>query len=100
MLINKSFSISGMHCTSCSNIIERELKKVSGVTKASVNFAVEKAIVIFDPQTTSIEDLIKPIEQYFKAGFTQIYLHSTSPNELEFVQKFCNKVLPYFKDSK
>lgn len=46
---------------------------------------------------TSIEDLIKPIEEYFKAGFTQVYLHSTSPDELEFVHEFCNKVLPYFK---
>ena len=49
---------------------------------------------------TSIDDLIKPIEEYFKKGFTQVYLHSTSPNELEFVQKFCNKVLPYFNDGK
>jgi coenzyme F420-dependent glucose-6-phosphate dehydrogenase len=49
---------------------------------------------------TSIDDLFKPIEEYFKAGFTQVYLHSTSPNELEFVQKFCNKVLPYFNDGK
>ena len=49
---------------------------------------------------TSIEDLFKPIEEYFKVGFTQVYLHSTSPNELEFVQKFCNKVLPYFNDGK
>jgi coenzyme F420-dependent glucose-6-phosphate dehydrogenase len=49
---------------------------------------------------TSIDDLIKPIEEYFKEGFTQVYLHSTSPNELEFVQKFCNKVLPYFNDGK
>lgn len=49
---------------------------------------------------TSIDDLFKPIEEYFKAGFTQVYLHSTSPNELEFVQKFCSKVLPYFSDSK
>ena len=45
---------------------------------------------------TSIEDLIKPIEEYFKSGFTQIYLHSTSPNELDFVHEFCKKVLPYF----
>ena len=45
---------------------------------------------------TSIEDLIKPLDEYFKAGFTQIYLHSTSPNELDFVQEFCKKVLPYF----
>jgi len=49
---------------------------------------------------TSIEDLIKPLEEFFNAGFTQIYLHSTSPDEIEFVQKFCTKVLPYFKDDK
>ena len=36
---------------------------------------------------TSIYDLIKPLEEYFKAGFTQIYLHSTSPDEMDFVQK-------------
>ncbi|HYP42781.1 MAG TPA: hypothetical protein VEQ18_02050, partial [Candidatus Nitrosocosmicus sp.] len=47
---------------------------------------------------TSIEDLIKPLEDHFKAGFTQIYLHSTSPNEMDFVHKFCSKVLPYFKE--
>ena len=47
---------------------------------------------------TSIYDLIKPLEEYFKAGFTQIYLHSTSPDEMDFVQKFCTKLLPYFKD--
>jgi hypothetical protein len=49
---------------------------------------------------TSIDDLFKPLEEYFKVGFTQVYLHSTSPNELEFVQKFCSKVLPYFNDGK
>ncbi len=47
---------------------------------------------------TSVEDLIKPLEEYFKTGFTQIYIHSTSPDEQEFVHKFCNKVLPYFKN--
>ncbi len=47
---------------------------------------------------TSIEDLIKPLEDYFAAGFTQVYLHSTSPDEMEFVQKFCSKVLPHFGD--
>lgn len=47
---------------------------------------------------TSIYDLIKPLEEYFNAGFTQIYLHSTSPDEMDFVQKFCTVVLPYFKD--
>ncbi|MDF0682327.1 MAG: LLM class flavin-dependent oxidoreductase, partial [Candidatus Nitrosocosmicus sp.] len=49
---------------------------------------------------TSVEDLIKPLEEYFKCGFTQIYLHSTSPDELDFVQQFCKKVLPHFNEEK
>ncbi len=47
---------------------------------------------------TSVEDLIKPLEGYFNSGFTQIYLHSTSPDELDFVQQFCKKVLPHFRE--
>jgi coenzyme F420-dependent glucose-6-phosphate dehydrogenase len=47
---------------------------------------------------TSIEDCIKPIEEYFKVGFTKVYVHSTSPNEVEFVQQFGKKVLTYFED--
>ncbi len=47
---------------------------------------------------TSIEDLIKPLEDYFKSGFTKIFLHSTSPDELDFVRQFCKKVLPHFDD--
>ncbi|HYG00493.1 MAG TPA: LLM class flavin-dependent oxidoreductase [Candidatus Saccharimonadales bacterium] len=47
---------------------------------------------------TSVEDLIKPLEEYFKSGFTKIYLHSTSPNELDFVQQFCKKVLPHLNE--
>src|ERR687897_1662421 len=43
---------------------------------------------------TSIEDLIAPIEKYFRAGFTQIYIHSTSPDEIEFIRLFTKKVLP------
>jgi coenzyme F420-dependent glucose-6-phosphate dehydrogenase len=47
---------------------------------------------------TSIEDLIAPIEKYFHAGLTQIYIHSTSPDEIEFIRLFSKKVLPYFRD--
>ncbi len=53
---------------------------------------LKKSVIII----TSIDDLIGPIEAYFKAGFTQVYLHSTSPNEMEFVKKVTNSVLPHF----
>jgi coenzyme F420-dependent glucose-6-phosphate dehydrogenase len=45
---------------------------------------------------TSIEDCIKLIEDHFKAGFTRVYMHSTSPDEIKFIRDFCAKVLPYF----
>jgi coenzyme F420-dependent glucose-6-phosphate dehydrogenase len=44
--------------------------------------------------TTSIEDCIKSIEEYFKAGFTKVYVHSTSPNEIEFMREFAKKCCP------
>jgi coenzyme F420-dependent glucose-6-phosphate dehydrogenase len=47
---------------------------------------------------TSIEDCIKSIEEYFKAGFTRVYMHSTSPDEIKFIRDFCAKVLPYFHE--
>lgn len=46
--------------------------------------------------TTSIEDCIKSIEDYFKAGFTRVHIHSTSPDEIKFIQMFSKKVMPHF----
>lgn len=45
---------------------------------------------------TSIEDCIKSIEEYFKAGFTRVCVHSTSPDEETFIQMFSKKVMPHF----
>jgi coenzyme F420-dependent glucose-6-phosphate dehydrogenase len=47
---------------------------------------------------TSIDDCTKPLEEYFKAGYTKLYPHSTSPNEIKFIRDFCANVLPYFDD--
>jgi coenzyme F420-dependent glucose-6-phosphate dehydrogenase len=46
--------------------------------------------------TTSIEDCIKSIEDYFKVGFTRVYIHSTSPDEIKFIEMFGKKVMPHF----
>ena len=61
-----NLAISGMHCASCANIVERALKKVPGVKEAGVNFASEKAAVIFDQNQTDIENLIAAVK---KAGY-------------------------------
>jgi Cu+-exporting ATPase len=41
--------IGGMSCVTCSQLIEKQLSKLKGVTKVTVNFAAEKAVVDYNP---------------------------------------------------
>ena len=43
----KTYSVKGMHCASCVNVLERAIGKVDGVDSVSVNLATEKAAVTF-----------------------------------------------------
>ncbi|MFQ5406249.1 MAG: heavy metal translocating P-type ATPase [Candidatus Micrarchaeia archaeon] len=58
-----TISIANMHCASCAVTIERELSKQTGVKKAFVNFATEKAYVEYDPSITSVQKLQEAIEK-------------------------------------
>jgi len=63
---NINISLYGMHCSSCANLIEKSLNKVPGVQKANVNFAAEKALVIYDESKVETQNLIDTI---VKAGY-------------------------------
>ncbi|HAH04845.1 TPA: hypothetical protein DCL28_04820, partial [Candidatus Komeilibacteria bacterium] len=76
-------SISGMHCASCAGLIERGLKKVTGVHQANVNFAVEKARVTYDPALTNAKQLILAVQ---KAGYKARVITASDP-ELERKQR-------------
>lgn len=58
--------ISGMHCTSCAGVIERELKKVDGVSEARVNFAAQKASVQYDSDAAGTDELVAAVK---RAGY-------------------------------
>ncbi len=58
----ETYPVKGMHCASCSSVIERTFKKVEGVQSAEVNYGTEKAKVSFDPEKTSPHELSKHIE--------------------------------------
>ena len=58
--------ITGMTCANCSAAVERNLKKVSGVQSAAVNLSSERATVEYDPQVSSLEDLIGRVQ---RAGY-------------------------------
>src|SRR3990172_1017882 len=53
--------ISGMHCATCANTIEKKLKKTKGILSARVNFATEKCIAEYDPSKTSEEKIADAI---------------------------------------
>lgn len=61
-----SLSISGMHCASCAAIIERSLKKLPAVTQANVNFAAEKAMILYNENSVTVNDLVSAVQ---KAGY-------------------------------
>ena len=50
-----------MHCASCASTIEKTLKNAKGVSKASVNFGTESAIVEYDKRISE-EEIEKLIE--------------------------------------
>ncbi|MFH1752237.1 MAG: cation transporter [archaeon] len=53
--------VKGMHCVSCSMLLEQALKNVSGVRKASVSHSNNNAIIIFDSTKTSEKNLQQEI---------------------------------------
>lgn len=55
--------ISGMSCTSCSNKVEKAIGKMNGVSKVSVNFATEKAVVSYDSKVVKLSEMKRVIEE-------------------------------------
>lgn len=58
-----TLDIVGMHCASCSAIIEGALTKTKGVEKANVNYASEKATITYNCDLVEPKELIKTVEQ-------------------------------------
>jgi P-type Cu+ transporter len=57
-----NYQVTGMTCAACASRIEKGLKKMDGVKEASVNLAIEKASVKFDPEITGPQDFQQKIQ--------------------------------------
>jgi Cu+-exporting ATPase len=60
--ITKIFKVEGMSCAGCARNIEETLKRTPGVVYASVNFATENAVVVYDQGKVKPADLAKKVE--------------------------------------
>jgi P-type Cu+ transporter len=61
--------IEGMTCASCSARVERALRKLAGVSEASVNLATERASVSFDPAAQSLDGVVEAVSG---VGYTPV----------------------------
>ncbi len=57
-----SIGITGMTCAACATRIEKGLNKLEGVEQATVNLALEKSMIKYDPSKLSEADFEKKIE--------------------------------------
>ena len=78
--------IQGMKCASCVSAIEKALLQKSGITKASVNLAIEKARVEYIPSEISLGEIVQTIEG---SGYTVIQV--PQEQELEDVEDILRK---------
>ncbi|MGL5085079.1 MAG: heavy metal translocating P-type ATPase [Clostridium sp.] len=60
--MNKKYKIGGMTCSSCSNRVERGIKKMDGIKDANVNLATETLTVSFEEGKLSPKDIEDKVE--------------------------------------
>ena len=51
--------VIGMTCANCAATIERNVKKVEGVSAAVVNLGTDQVTVTYDPQVASVADIVR-----------------------------------------
>ena len=82
--VRKVFTVRGMSCSSCVVKLENGLKKRDGIRSARVSLAKTQAVVEYDPEMISEEDILKLIEDL---GYEAALVPKDGGNETEF-QKF------------
>ncbi|MFI8688252.1 heavy metal translocating P-type ATPase [Rossellomorea sp. NPDC077527] len=68
-MTEKTVSIEGMTCASCSQAVEKATKKLDGVQQASVNLATEKLNITYDENELSLEEIKKAVDD---AGYKAV----------------------------
>jgi len=68
--MSQTLAITGMTCASCVSHVEEALKKVPGVTEATVNLATERAeIILTDSEEASPEAVTRLVRAVVAAGY-------------------------------
>ncbi len=73
------FNLTGLHCASCVLNVEKRLKRMKGISSASVNLVLNNAVVEYDPAVANFAKMKGAIESI---GFGA----AASPDAMEKIQ--------------
>ncbi|WP_342431154.1 heavy metal translocating P-type ATPase [Neobacillus sp. FSL H8-0543] len=82
------FDVTGMTCAACSARIEKGLNKMEGVVSATVNLALEKATVEYNPSVLAPKDMVQKIE---KLGYGAIEKQDNEQETMDYRLKEIEK---------
>ncbi|MBU7023039.1 MAG: cation transporter [Theionarchaea archaeon] len=60
-LVSKVVAIKGMHCNNCRRLIESKMGLCKGVKSVTVNLAEDNAVITFDPEETTLDEIVSEI---------------------------------------
>ena len=81
---NVTIPIGDMTCAACAQRVEKGIRKLEGVVSVSVNFATEKATVIYNPQQVRLSAIREAIE---KAGYKALEMNKTDAADADRARK-------------
>ena len=76
----KTIPVVGMMCAGCSAAVERKLNSLEGVAQASVNLPGRSALVEYDPERISLQQMKDEIQ---RAGYDLVIEQDRSAAEIE-----------------
>lgn len=69
-----TLKVRGMKCVACATKIEKEINKIPGVCKATVNFVAEKVFLTYYSSKVSIKEILDVID---KLGYDVVSINDT-----------------------
>jgi copper chaperone CopZ len=61
--MTKRLKVSGMHCTSCSMLVDMTLEELDGVQSAQTDHASGESIVTFDSDVVGSQTLVEAVRK-------------------------------------
>lgn len=63
IMTTQTFSITGMHCTSCALNIDFDVEELKGVKESKTHYAKSQTTVTYDETLLSEEDILAVIKK-------------------------------------